>query len=174
MEGPPPPPSDQLTLLLLLVQVSIILYDVDFVHGAVIGELASGSVGRHCNFFQLLCYNSHISYVSNINTLFKADRCPSCHQFINKVGELDRHLITCNERVNHIFPENVYQLFETPFGKLDSFGNFYTDNQKLFNNMALFDFESICVEIETFKDFGKTTWIGKHILFCVSISSNLT
>ena len=39
--------------------------------------------------------------------------------------------------------------------------------------MAVFDFESICVEAENFKDTETTTWIGKHIQISVSISSNL-
>ena len=34
---------------------------------------------------------------------------------------------------------------EKLFDKLDSFGNNYTSDQKLFKNLAIFDFESICV-----------------------------
>ena len=39
--------------------------------------------------------------------------------------------------------------------------------------MAIFDFESICVQEESFKDTKTTTWIGKHVPVSVSISSNL-
>ena len=38
----------------------------------------------------------------------------------------------------------MYQLRETLFEKFDSFGIPYTENQKLFSNMAIFDFEPIC------------------------------
>ena len=31
-------------------------------------------------------------------------------------------LVRCSERVKHIYPKNVYQLRETLFDKLDSFG----------------------------------------------------
>ena len=46
-------------------------------------------------------------------------------------------------------------------------------NKNLFKNLAKFDFESICVQKETFRDTNKTTWIGKHVPISVSISSNL-
>ena len=45
--------------------------------------------------------------------------------------------------------------------------------KKLFKNIAIFDFESTCVQEETFRDTNTTTWIGKHVPISVSISSNL-
>ena len=75
--------------------------------------------------------------------------------------------------VKHIYPKNVYQLRETLFDKLDSIGIQYTDDQKLFTNLAVFDFESICITEEKFKNTETTTWIGKHVPISVSISSNL-
>ena len=67
----------------------------------------------------------------------------------------------------------MYQLRKTLFDKLDSFNIQYTDDQKLFNNLAVFDFESICIPEEKFKNKETTTWIGKHVPISVSISSNL-
>ena len=116
---------------------------------------------------------SHNCYVLDINVLFRAYRCPSCDTFLNRAPYLERHLITCSERVKHVYAKNVYQLCETLFDKLQSFGIPYTDNEKLFSNLAIFDFESICVEDESFKDTETTTWIGKHIPISVSIPSNL-
>ena len=67
----------------------------------------------------------------------------------------------------------MYQLRETLFDKLDSFGIQYTDDQKLSTNLAVLDFESICIPEEKFKNTETTTWIGKHVPMSVSISSNL-
>ena len=39
--------------------------------------------------------------------------------------------------------------------------------------MAIFDFESICVKEDSYKQAETTTWIGKHVPISVSISSNL-
>ena len=67
----------------------------------------------------------------------------------------------------------MYQLRETLYDKLDSFDFQYTDDQKLFTSLAVFDFESICIPEEKFKNTGTTTWIGKNIPMSVSMSSNL-
>ena len=93
--------------------------------------------------------------------------------YSQKTGNLERHLVRCSERVKHIYPMNVYQLRKTLFDKLDSFGIQYTDDQKLFTNLAVFDFESISIPEEKFKNTETTTWIGKHVRISVSISSNL-
>ena len=86
---------------------------------------------------------------------------------------MERHLTTCSERVKNVYPRSVYQIRETLFDKLDSFGVNYTSEQKLFKNLAIFDFESICVQDETFRDTNITTGIGKHVPISASISSNL-
>ena len=75
--------------------------------------------------------------------------------------------------MKHIYPKKVYELRETLFDKLGSFDIQYTDDQKLFSNLAVFDFESICIPEEKFKNTETTTWIGKHVPISISISSNL-
>ena len=62
---------------------------------------------------------------------------------------------------------------KTLFDKLDSFDIQYTDDQKLFNDLAVFDFQTICLLEEKFKNTETTTWIGKHVPISVPISSNL-
>ena len=108
-----------------------------------------------------------------MNSLFKSFRSSTCDTIFSKTGNLERHLITCSERVKHIYPKNVYQLRETLFEKLDFFKIPYREDQKLFRNLAFFDFESICVKEETYKENETTKWIGKHVPKSVSISSNL-
>ena len=156
-----------------IVGINIFIYDIDLIDGAMVGELARRSIKKYERKVQLIRYNSHICYVDNINALFKAFRCPTCDTYFQKTGNLERHLVRCSERVKHIYPKNVYQLRETLFDKLDSFGIQYTDDQKLFTNLAVFDFESICIPEEKFKNTETTTWIGKHVPISVSISSNL-
>ena len=62
---------------------------------------------------------------------------------------------------------------ETLFEKLDAFNFPYRNEQKLFKNLATFDFESTCVKEESYEQTETTTWIGKHVPISVSISSNL-
>ena len=75
--------------------------------------------------------------------------------------------------MKNVYPKNVYQIRATLFDKLESFGIKYTSEQELFKNLAIFDFESICVQEQTFRDTVTTTWTGKHVPISVSISSNL-
>ena len=75
--------------------------------------------------------------------------------------------------MKHIYPKNVYELRETLFEKLEGFSLPVSEGNKLFNNLAIFDFESICVPTEELKETQTTTWIGKHVLISVSISLNL-
>ena len=156
-----------------IVGINIFIYDIDIIDGAMIGELARRSIKKYEEKVQLIRYNSHICYVHNINALFKAFRCPTCDTLFQKTGNLERHLVRCSERVKHIYPKIVYQLRETLFDKLDSFDIQHTDDQTLFTNLAVFDFESISIPEEKFKNTKTTTWIGKHVPISVSISSNL-
>ena len=156
-----------------IVSINIFIYDIDLIDGAMVGELARRSIKKYEKNVQLIGYDSHICYMDNINALSKAFRCPTCDTYFQKTGNLERQLVRCSERVKHIYPKNVYQLRETLFGKLDSFDIQYTDDQELFSNLAVFDFESICIPEEKFKNTETTTWIGKHAPISVSISSNL-
>ena len=156
-----------------LLQLNIFLYDFDFLDGELIGELARKSIQKFEKSVKLLRYNNQICYVSDMNSFCKSFRCSTSDTIFSKTGNLERHLITCSERVKHIYPKNVYQLRKTLFEKLDSFNIPYRVDQKLFKNLAVFDFESICVKEETYKENVTTKWIGKLVPISVSISSNL-
>ena len=153
-----------------LLTLNILLYDINIVDGNIIGELARRNGQKYNNTVRLLRYSNHICYVSNIKAAFQAIRCPSCDTFFNKTFNLERPLTTCSERVKNAYPRNVYQIRETLFDKLDSFGIKYTTGQKLFQNLAIFDFEKNCVQEGTLRDTNTTTWISKHVPKTVSIS----
>ena len=153
--------------------INIFIYDIDLIDGAMVGELARRSIKKSEKNVQLIKHNSQVCYVDNINALLKAFRCPTCGTYFRKTGNLEHHLVRCSERVKYIYPKKVYQLRETLFDKLDSFDIQYTDDQKLFGNLVVFDIESICIPEEKFKNKRTTTWIGKHVPISVSISSNL-
>ena len=105
--------------------------------------------------------------------MFKALRCTTCDTFFSKAGNLERHLVTCSNSLKPIYQKKFYELRETLFEKLDAFNLPYENEHKLFKNLAIFDFESICVKEDSNKQTEATTWIGKHFPISVSISSNL-
>ena len=156
-----------------LLTLNILLYDIEIVDGNIVGQLARRSVQKFENTVRLLRYNNHIGYVNNINAVFQSFRCPNYDTFFSRTFNLERHLTTCSERVKNVYPRNVHQRGEILFDKLNSFGIKYTSEQKLFKNLAIFDFESICFQEETFRDTNTTTWIRKHVPISVPIFSNL-
>ena len=81
-------------------------------------------------------------------------------------------MTTVEERVKHVFQTNEYQLRETLFDEQLLFNIQYSDDQKFFKKMAIFDFELIYVQKDEFRNTGTTTWIVKHFPITVSISSN--
>ena len=161
---------NDILIVINLVQVNIFLYDRDFKDGGITGALARRNVGKLSNIFRLIPFNSDLCYIFDTKKLFKAYRCPSCDTFFNRTPKLERHLTTCTDIVTHVYLKNVFRLRETLFDKLDLVGIVCLNNQKLFNNMAVFEFQSICVEDETLRLIETTTWIGKHISISVSVS----
>ena len=81
--------------------------------------------------------------------------------------------MTCKDRLRHIYTKNVHRLRKTLFKKFEGFNIPVSKDIKLFNNLAIFDYESICVPSEELKATQTTTWSGKDVPFFVSISSNL-
>ena len=88
-----------------IVQADIFLYDIDIVHGSMIGKLArgGGDAGKHSNNIRLIPYSSHLFYIFNVNTPFKTYGYPSCDQFIKTVQHVELQLTTCSGRYEHIF-----------------------------------------------------------------------
>ena len=101
--------------------------------------------------------------MSNIIAVFRSIRCSNCDTFLSRTFNWELNSTTCSERLKNIEPRKQYQIRETLFDKLDYFGIKYTSQQKLFEILAIFDFELINVQEETFKNTKTTTWIGKHI-----------
>ena len=134
-----------------LLTLNILLYDIDIVDGNIPGELARRIVQKYENTVRLLRYNNHICYVNNLNAVFPSFRCPNYDTFSNRTFNLERNLTTCSERVKNVYPMNVYQTQEILFDEMYSFGIEYTNEQALFKNLAIFDFESICVQEDSFK-----------------------
>ena len=82
-------------------------------------------------------------------------------------------MVSCRERVKHIYLKSVYELRETLFENLEAFIIPYRNEQKLFKNLAIFEFESICIkEANSNKQTETTTWTRKHVPISASISSN--
>ena len=105
-----------------LLTLNILLYGVGIVDGHIVGELARKNVQKYENTVRLLRYDHHMRYVNNINAAFQSFRCPKCDTFFNRIFNWEQQLITWSEPLIYVCPKNVYQIRETLFNKLDSFG----------------------------------------------------
>ena len=128
-----------------MLQLTVFLYGIDFVDGDSIGELARRSIQIFETTVKFLLNSSHICYVNNMNSFFKSFRGSTFDTTFSKSGNLERHLITCSERVKHIQPTNFYQSRKTLFDKLDSLNIPDKEDPKLFKSLAVFDCKSVCI-----------------------------
>ena len=151
----------------------ISLYDFDIQEGEYVGELARRNIGRLYKTVKLLRFNNHTYHTNDIDSFFKCFRCPSCDTFFKRSEFPNKHLLRNKDRVKHIHPKNVYELRKSLSEKLEGFIFPVSEDNKLFNNLAIFDFESICVPTEELKETQNATWIEKLVPISVSISSNL-
>ena len=126
-----------------IVQRNIFIYDSDIQEGEYVGELARRSIRRFDKTVKLLRFNNHIIHTNDIDSFFNCFRCPSCDTFFHKSDHFNQHLLRCKEQVRHIYPKNVYELRKTLFEKPEEFILPVSEDNKLFSNLAIFDFESI-------------------------------
>ena len=103
--------------------------------------------------------------------VFKAFHCAKSDKLFISSGNIPSP--KCEEFVRNIYPKTVYQLHEKPFDKLRAFDIEIAEEKTLFNNFAVFDFESICVKDSSLIDGENITWIGEHEPISVSVTSNL-
>ena len=99
---------DDLSLVEGIVERNIFIYDFDIQEGEYVGELARRSIGKFEKTVKLLRFNTHIIHTNDIDSFLNCFRCPSCECFFNRSDNFNRHLMSCKDRVRHIYPKNVY------------------------------------------------------------------
>ena len=134
---------DDLPLVEELVELNIFIYDFDIQEWENVREIVRQSITKFEKTVKLLRLNNHIIHTNDIDSSFKFFRCPSCDCFFNRSNNFNRHLPTCKDRIRHIYPKNVYTLWETLFRKLEDLNIPVSKDNTLFNNLAIFDLETI-------------------------------
>ena len=105
---------DHLVFVENAIKHNIFIYDIDIEDGDFEGELARKSIEMYENNINLLRYNNHICYVDDINTFFKRFRCPIYEFFIKRAGNLHRHVKSCKDRIQRVYPKECLN-FERNF-----------------------------------------------------------
>ena len=160
-----------------MIGCNIFIYDFDVQDGYHVRELA---------LWVLECLTNPLNYcdstirlfvhTNDIDRFFKCFRCPSCDGSFNKSNIFKRYvkiLWLVQVQGHTITQTSLYTLRGTLFEKLEGFNIPVLKDNKLFDNQAIFDFETKCVQTHELKATQTTTWIGKHVPIAVSSSSNL-
>ena len=58
--------------------------------------------------------------------------------FLSTTGNPERHLVTCSERVKHLYPKKVEELRETLFDKLNPFMIPYKEELQFFTKFCVY------------------------------------
>ena len=75
--------------------------------------------------------------VSNIKSAFQSFLCPSCAAFFDRSACMGRKLSGCSERVEHVHPKNIYQIWKIFHDRLGFFGDKYR-RSRLHSKILLF------------------------------------
>ena len=152
---------------------TVLVYDLEVSGSGIFRELSERSLQGFSSTANLLRYNIHIRYVTDVIKVFRWFSCSTFEKFFRRSSFLQRFLPECEEFVRDIYPGSVYQLTETLFDKLKALDIEVTEDILLSTNFPVFDFESISLKSSTIADTETTTWVGKHERTSVSITSNL-
>ena len=122
-----------------------------------------------CNYWDTTTKNATWAILMQSSNHFFTPILTLCQQYI-QLGAKFVYMQWTRE----IYPSgNLYQVRETLFDALGHFGIKYTSQQKLLQNLPVFNFQSNFVQEETFKETNSTKWIGRHVPISVFIRSNL-
>ena len=101
---------DHLVFIENAIKHNIFIYDIDIEDVDFVDYLARRIIEMKENSINLLWYNNHISNDDDINTFFKRFRCPNCDTFIKRAVNFHRHVKSCKDRIQHVYPKRVYTL----------------------------------------------------------------
>ena len=67
-----------------VVEKSIFICDIDIEAGGFVGDLAQRSINKIEKTVKFLRYNTHFTYVRNIDHFLKCFRCPTCDTIFHR------------------------------------------------------------------------------------------
>ena len=124
---------------------NIVVYSCDREYeGHLVGMVSRRSLNKYTKTLNLLRYDKHVCYNRDPEAVFQKYRCPNCDPFFRKPSYLERHPMSCDERVKHSYPGGLYFIKKTIFDEPEGIGIAGTPENRLFKHLVIFEFESIC------------------------------
>ena len=86
---------------------------------------------------------------------------------------LERHELTCEAGVRHVYNGGVYHTTPSVFQRLDDEGITVVDTLRFYPYRATFDFECFFDGENLPVDSDRVQWIARHVPLSVSVASNV-
>ena len=138
-------------------------------------EIVRRSLCSYAQTIYLNLYETHFSYIKDINTYCHSWRCRNCETSLWKCPyDLHRHERTCEAGVNRIYKGGVYHPTPSIFQRLDDEGITVPEALRFYPFRATFDFECFFDRDNVPADSDKVHWIARHVPLSVSLASNVS
>ena len=166
---------DELDEVETTFKTNVVVYKLEEIgDGKTTSELVRRSTDQYPDTMYVNIFETHFSYIKDINMYSRSWRCRNCEQALWKSSwELYRHERTCEAGVNRIYKGGVYRPPSSVFERLDDEGIVVGDSLRFYPHRATFDFESFFTGDTLPADTDHVQWVARHIPLSVSVASNV-
>ena len=161
---------DELQKVETLFEVNIIVYKLSDTST----QLVRRSVGKHTHTIYLNLHETHFSLIHDIKAYSHSYKCSKCeHSLWKYPAWLERHELTCDAGVRHVYKGGVYHTTPSVFQRLDDEGITVAETLRFYPYRATFDFECFLVGEDLPANSDRVQWIARHVPLSVSVASNV-
>ena len=161
---------DELPKVESVFEVNIVVYNLRDESA----QLVRRSLGKHDNTMYVNLYESHFSYIQDMKSYCHSYMCSKCEDSVWKYpSRLEKHELTCEAGVRHVYNGGVYHTTPSIFQRLDGEGITIPEALRFYPFRATFDFECFldCENLPANSD--RVQWIARHVPLSVSLASNV-
>ena len=161
---------DELQKAETLFEVNIIVYKLSDTSA----QLVRRSLCKHANTIYLNLHETHFSLIHDIKAYSHSYKCSKCeHSLWKYPAWLERHELTCEAGVRHVYKGGVYHTTPSVFQRLDDEGITVADTLRFYPYRATFDFECFFDGEDLPANSDRVQWIARHVPLSVSVASNV-
>ena len=155
--------------------VNVVVYKLDEItDGTTVGELVRRSLCQFTDTMTLNLYETHFSYIRDINMYCHSYRCSRCGESLWKYPSLlKRRELTCEGGIRRVYKGGVYRPPASIFERLDDEGIIVSPVLRYFPHRATFDFECYFSDERLPVNSDKLQWSARHVPLSVSVASNV-
>ena len=166
---------DDLSKIEATFGVNVVVYKLDEItDGTTVGELVRRSLCQFTDTMTLNLYETHFSYIRDINMYCHSYRCSRCGESLWKYPSLlKRHELTCEGGIRRVYKGGVYRPPASIFERLDDEGIIVSPVLRYFPYRATFDFECYFSDERLPDNSDKLQWSARHVPLSVSVASNV-